>query len=106
MRWSFRAKLILAFLLFSLIPTLLMTLVTFEATEQLKDRAARVIFRNAISAARALTPSVLEDRKESDMPAVNRDALGPVVELFESITQEVQLPSALLVFVGDDMTVL
>ena len=49
MSWSFRTKLILAFLLFSLVPTLLMTLVTFEATEQVKDRAARVIYRSALS---------------------------------------------------------
>ena len=59
MNWSFRTKLIVAFLLFSLVPALVLTFVMFGATEQLKDRAARTIWRNAISPARALSNSIL-----------------------------------------------
>ena len=62
MNWSFRTKLILALLLFSLVPTLIMTFVMFGATGQLKDRAARVIYRNALGVSRALTDSTLNPK--------------------------------------------
>ena len=40
MKWTFRSKLMTAFLLFGLVPTLIMTFVTNQATDQLTDAAA------------------------------------------------------------------
>ena len=39
MKWTFRSKLMTAFLLFGLVPTLIMTFVTNQATDQLTDSA-------------------------------------------------------------------
>ena len=47
------AKLIVAFLLFSLVPTIVMSVVMWGRTEQLKDRASRIIYRNTVARARA-----------------------------------------------------
>ena len=47
MSWNFRTRLMLAFLLFGLVPILILALVTLDATNQLKDRAARVVHRGA-----------------------------------------------------------
>ena len=105
MRWSFRTQLILAFLTFSIVPTLVMTLVTFEATEQLKDRAARVIYRNAVGAARALENSPLEDVQDARVPILDPAKLRPVNELFDRIIQEVQIPSLRIVLVKDDLEI-
>ena len=45
MKWTFRSKLMTAFLLFGLVPTLIMTFVTNQATDQLTDAAARLVYR-------------------------------------------------------------
>ena len=94
MRWSFRTQLILAFLLFSLVPTLLMTLVMFEATEQLKDRGL----------ARHLSERPGGGEGPREFPPGGRGAgedpgrrpgqvPKPVNELFDRIIQEVQIPT-------------
>ena len=105
MKWSFRHKLILAFLLFSLVPTVLMTLVMFEATGQLKDRQARVVYRNALSAARALSPSALAASSETS-PVLDRSDVAPVNELFDSVRRETRFTTGRLALVGPDLTVL
>ena len=101
MKWSFRSKLILAFLLFSLVPTLLMTLVTFEATEQLKDRVGRVI-RYPQRAGRGPGARPLlagGSRQPSARPRPVR-TFAPVVELFDQMIREVQIPNVRMVLVG------
>jgi len=106
MRWSFRTQLILAFLMFSLVPTLVMTLVTFEATEQLKDRAARVVYRNALAGARALDSSPFEKSKDGVAPLFVNARLKAVSELFGQLIQEVQIPTLRVLLIDDDMTIL
>ena len=48
MKWTFRSKLMTAFLLFGLVPTLIMTFVTTQATKQLTDAAARLVYRGSL----------------------------------------------------------
>jgi methyl-accepting chemotaxis protein len=105
MRWSFRTKLIVAFLLFSLVPTLLMTYVTYQATEQVKDKAARVVFRNALSAARALSPSILEHSSGAGAPILDRTHVEAIVALLDQVVSEAQLPSARVMLIAPDLTV-
>jgi len=105
MKWSFRHKLILAFLIFSLVPTALMTAVMFEATGQLKDRQARVVYRNALAAARALSPSSLAPPGEKP-PVLDRANLKPVDELFDMILREVRFTTGRWVLIGPDLTVI
>jgi len=104
MKWSFRHKLILAFLFFSFVPTTLMTLLMYEATGQLKDRQARVVYRNALSVARGLSQSVLEF-KEEGAPVLDRANLKPVTELFDAIMREVRYSAGRMVLVAPDLTV-
>lgn len=106
MKWSFRTKLIVAFLAFSLIPTLIMTYVTFQATEQIKDRAARVIYRNTVSATRALSPSPFETDRKDPYVEFKPERLPALTELFDQIIQEVQIPTLHPTFVDKNLTVL
>jgi methyl-accepting chemotaxis protein len=106
MNWSFRTKLVLALLLFSIVPASVLALVTWEATNQVKDKAARVLYRTALSAARALDRSTLDPDKNGGPPAVDRAALRPVSELFDQISREVQMPTLRMALVGGDGTVL
>ena len=103
MNWSFRTKLILALLLFSLVPTLIMTFVMFGATGQLKDRAARVIYRNAVGISRALTDSTLNPSPE--IPSIKGNDLRPLVELLEQVVQEVQVSTLRFALIDPDMNV-
>jgi methyl-accepting chemotaxis protein len=106
MKWSFRTKLIVAFLAFSLVPTLVMTYVTYRATEEVKDRAARVIFRNARSAARGFTNSVLDDANKDKVPTIDRLHVEPAVDLFDKVAAEMVIPNARIMLVAPDLTVL
>lgn len=103
MNWSFRTKLILALLLFSLVPTFIMTFVMFGATGQLKDRAARVIYRNALGVSRALTDSTLNPKPL--VPSVKGNDMRPVLDLFEQVVLEVQVSTLRLTLVDPDMNV-
>jgi methyl-accepting chemotaxis protein len=103
MNWSFRSKLILALLLFSLVPTLIMSFVMYGATEQLKDRAARVIYRNALGTARALDNSSLT--VASKPPLLDRANTAPILELFDQVIREVQVPTFRLALIAPDMTI-
>ncbi len=103
MNWSFRTKLILALLLFSLVPTLIMTFVMYGATGQLKDRAARVIYRNALGVARALSDSSLNPKPE--IPSLKDTDLRPLNDLFEQVVQEVQVPTLRIALVDPEMNV-
>jgi hypothetical protein len=54
MKWTFRSKLMTAFLLFGLVPTLIMTFVTNQATDHLTDSAARLVYRASTFAAQSM----------------------------------------------------
>ncbi len=106
MRWSFRTKLIVAFLLFSLVPTLIMMFVTFEASGQLEDRAASVISRNAAAAARSLDSLRRLEVNKNPVPLrLDRKDLKPADELFDLIISEVKIPSLRILLLGPEMTV-
>jgi methyl-accepting chemotaxis protein len=103
MNWSFRTKLVLALLLFSLVPTLIMTFVMFGATGQLEDRAARVIYRNALGVSRALTDSTLNPAPQ--VPIVKGNDLKSVTDLFDTVVREVQVPTLRLAIIDPDLNV-
>ncbi len=103
MNWSFRTKLILAFLLFSLVPTLVLTFVMFNATEQLKSRAGMVVYRNSLSAARALdNSSIVLDAKP---PLLDRTKTRPILDLLDSVIESVKVPTLRIVMVDEKLTV-
>src|SRR5262249_6619173 len=106
MKWSFQTKLIVAFLLFSLVPTLILTVVMFDATEQLKDKAGMVLYRNALSPARGLGNSALLDLKDLKPPVLDRRSLQTVNDLFDQVIEEVQIPSLRVLLVGPDLKVI
>ena len=103
MNLTFRAKLIAAFLLFSMIPTLILSLVMFGATNQLKDRAARIIYRNALAAAGALDNSAL--LPDAQPPVFDRTKTAPILDLFDGVITTVQVPGMRIVLVDDDLVV-
>ena len=83
MRWSFRNKLMLAFLLFSLVPSLILTVVSSQATDLLKDRAARLVYR-ARRPRKALTDRPWR-RPGGQDPIVDPKDLGPTEEFFDTV---------------------
>jgi methyl-accepting chemotaxis protein len=91
MRWSFRAKLVLAFLLFGLVPTLIMALVTIGATNQLTDRVGRIVYRSALSASRAMDNSDLQTGPDVRPPVLHRSDTAPILELFDRIASDMQI---------------
>ena len=52
MKLTFRTKLMTAFLLFALVPAVIMTFVTSEATNQVTDASARLVYRGCVSPSR------------------------------------------------------
>src|SRR3954447_19316139 len=78
MKWTFRSKLMTAFLLFGLVPTLIMTFVTTQATNQLTDSAARLVYRGSLFASKALSRSPLEEARGGTEPVLDRTNIGPV----------------------------
>ncbi len=105
MKWSFRTKLIVTFLLFGLLPTAIMAFVTIEATGQLKDRAGRVVYRNAVAAARALDRSALDETGDVGAPIIDRQATQPALALFDQIAREVQAPTLQVLLVDKDLKI-
>ena len=88
MKWSFRSKLMTAFLLFGLVPTLVMTFVNNQATSQLTNTAARVIYRASLFAAQTLSQSPLEKARGGELPLLDRAKLGPINESLDALLAE------------------
>lgn len=88
MKWSFRSKLMTAFLLFGLVPTLIMTFVTNQATSQLTDSSARLVYRGAFFAAQALSRSPLEEARGGDPPVLDRANVAPINATFDAFLKE------------------
>src|SRR3954447_16000598 len=88
MKWTFRSKLMTAFLLFGLVPTLIMTFVTTRATSQLTDAAARLVYRGAFFAARSMTRSPLEEARGGNDPILDRANIGPIDNTFDDFLKE------------------
>jgi methyl-accepting chemotaxis protein len=105
MSWSFRTKLTVALLLFGLVPTAVMTLVTFEATDQLRDRAGRAIRRAALFGASALDHSAMDKARGVDAPVLGSN-MQPVLDAFDTLNEEYQFSSMQCLLVGPDLAIL
>ena len=88
--FSLRWKLIIAFSLFGLGPTAALTFVTFQATNQIKQRAAKVIERSALYIVGSLMRSPLDEAnyKLKDKPTYNREKPIDLHELLETAVNE------------------
>jgi methyl-accepting chemotaxis protein len=104
MKWTFRTKLMLAFLLFGLVPTAIMTFVTTHATNQLTDQAARLIYRASLWSTRALSRSPLEEVRGGNDPILDRANVGPIEKTFDDVLAEYGM-LARLALVAPDGTV-
>lgn len=105
MKFTFRSKLMTAFLLFGLVPTLLMTLVTFQATEQMRGSSARLVLRGAVFAAQTLGRSPLDEARNGSLPVVSRDNVAPVNSTFEGFLKEYKVLSRLALVAPDGTVV-
>ena len=88
MKWSFRRKLMTAFLCFGLVPTLIMTLVTTRATSQLTESSARLVYRAAHFASQILIRSPLDQARDPTDAVLDRARLGPVELTFDDFLEE------------------
>src|SRR5262245_48484566 len=89
MSWNFRTKLMVAFLIFGLVPTLILTLVTLDATRQLQDRAARVVHRGAFFNAGAFGKSPLAAEGNEFYPIINRESVDKANAWLDRALQEI-----------------
>src|SRR4051812_3222624 len=105
MKWTFRSKLMTAFLLFSLVPTLIMTLVTTQATSQLSDAAARLVYRAALFSGSSLSRSPLEAVKGGTEPVLDRANIGPIDSIFDGFLKEYPILSRIALVAPDGVVV-
>jgi methyl-accepting chemotaxis protein len=105
MKWTFRSKLMTVFLLFALVPTLIMTFVTTQATDQVKDASARLVYRGAYFAARALSRSPLEEVKGGTDPLLERANVTPVDNTFDDMLKEYTVISRFALVAPDGVVV-
>ena len=104
MKWSFRSKLMTAFLLFGLVPTLIMTFVTFAG-----DRAAQgpgrraLVYRSAMFAAEAMSRSPLDGGRARSRPVLDRTNVGPIEDMFDDVLKEYTVLDLRLALVAPDM---
>ncbi len=88
MRWNLRSKLMTAFLFFGLVPTVIMTFVTTHTTNQLTDAAARLVYRGALFATKALSRSPLEEARGGTDPLLDRRKVGPIESTLDDFLKE------------------
>jgi methyl-accepting chemotaxis protein len=105
MKLTFRTKLMTAFLLFGLVPTLIMTLVTMQATDQLTDAAARLVYRGALFACRALSRSPLEEARGGTDPLLDRGNVGPIDTTLDDFLKEYAVLSRIALVAPDGTVV-
>src|SRR3954452_22352642 len=101
MKWTFRSKLMTAFLLFGLVPTLIMTFVTTQATNQLTDAASRLVYRGSLFASKALSRSPLEEARGGTDPVLDRAKVGPIDATFEDFLKEYKVLSRIALVAPD-----
>ncbi|MFO0959076.1 MAG: methyl-accepting chemotaxis protein [Isosphaeraceae bacterium] len=105
MVFSFRARLILVILLLVLIPTSLLSLVVYDASGQLRDRAARIVFRLAIAAARALNQSIIATGAAAEPPALDKGRLRDINDMFDGMIRDSRITSLRLLLIDPDLTI-
>lgn len=109
MRLSLRFKLLLAFILFGLLPVLATMAVAFQAGETLRARQSRVIRRASQYILTSLERSPLDEGKVS--AALILDRVHPPIEwlntLFDQMVMDFELPSSAgIAIVGPDLKVI
>jgi len=105
MKWTFRSKLMTAFLFFGLVPTLIMTFVTNQATKQVTDASARLVYRGALWTCRALSRSPLEEARGGTDPVVDRANVGPIDDTFDTVLNEYKVLSRFALVAPDGVVV-
>src|SRR3954469_6303968 len=105
MKWTFRSKLMTGFLLFGLVPTLIMTFVTTQATSQVADASARLVYRGSLWTSKALSRSPLEEARGGSDPILDRNIVGPINDTFDSVLNEYRVLSRLALIAPDGVVV-
>jgi methyl-accepting chemotaxis protein len=105
MNWTFRSKLMTAFLLFALVPTLIMTFVTLQATHQVADASERLVYRGAFFASKALSRSPLEEARGGTDPVLDRANIVPIDRTFDDMLKEYTVLSRYALVAPDGMVV-
>src|SRR3954447_13471074 len=105
MKWTFRSKLMTAFLFFGLVPTLIMTFVTSQATKQVTDASARLVYRGALWTGKALSRSPLEEARGGTDPLLDRAKVGPIDDTFEEFLKEYTVLSRYALVAPDGVVV-
>ena len=106
MKWTFRSKLMTAFLLFGLVPTLIMTFVTTQATNQLTDAAARLVYRGSLFASKALSRSPLEEAEGRHRPDPGQgQRRADRIDTFDAFLKEYKVLSRLALVAPDGVVV-
>jgi methyl-accepting chemotaxis protein len=105
MKWTFRTKLMLAFLIFGLVPTVILTFVTTHAANQLTDAAARLVYRASLWTMRALSRSPLEVARGGSDPVLDRANVGPIENTFDDVLREYTILARLALVAPDGAVV-
>ena len=105
MKLTFRSKLMIAFLLFGLVPTLILTVVTTQATNMLTDAASRLVYRGALWTSKALSRSPLEEARGGTDPLLDRAKVGPIDGTFDDVLKEYRVLSSLTLVAPDGQVV-
>ena len=108
MRWSLHVRLVLAFLLFGLLPLVATTAVSYEAIDQLEERQERIIRRSAQFVTSSLDRSPLDVARTGQPLTMDTDnpPKSILLTVFEQVAREFEIPTAQMAFVGPDLTVL
>jgi methyl-accepting chemotaxis protein len=105
MKVTFRTKLMIAFLIFGFVPTVIMTFVTTHATNQLTEQAARVVYRAALWTVRSLSRSPFEEARGGTDPIVDRNNVGPAERTLEDVLREYTMLARLALLAPDGVVV-
>ena len=105
MKLTFRTKLMTAFLLFALVPAVIMTFVTSEATRQVTDTSARLVYRGAYFASQVLIRSPLDKVRDNTDAILDRTNLAPVNDTFDEFLKEYTVLSRFALVAPDGMVV-
>ncbi len=107
MRWSLHVRLVLAFLIFGLLPLVATTAVSYEAIDQLEDRQERIVRQAAQFLMTVLdrSPLDVEQIGEQTMIDKNNPPKAILVKVFDEVARGFEIPTAQVAVVGPDLTV-
>jgi methyl-accepting chemotaxis protein len=95
----------IAFLIFGLVPTVIMTFVTTHAANQLTEAAARLVYRASLWTMRALSRSPLEVARGGTDPLLDRSNVGPIENTFDDVLKEYTILARLALVAPDGVVV-